>query len=238
MQVLLTGGTLVQLIFWTILLAWLALSADTITVMQLCCCCRCRCRLAWLFFFFPCALQFAFEAPTHIYTPHPPLHRRRQLPGSAQACPPPHPPGTGKQDQLGIGGSHERASPTRVCMARPRVHMHGGITPRGHWRKQAACKSFGGGKRAGWGKRKARKGGSGSPARHRRSPKGSGKPSPLAGEGGGPWHWHGDGGQLCKISPLPTPTWHFGHGAERGGNFTGEVAAAKLPRLISPLGLQ
>lgn len=77
---LLTGGTLAQLIFWTILLAWLALSADTITVMQLCCCCCCCCRrrLASLF---PCALQFAFKHPQLPARPSPGSRERASRTG-------------------------------------------------------------------------------------------------------------------------------------------------------------
>lgn len=64
MQVLLTGGTLVQLIFWTILLAWLVLSADTITVMQLCCCCAAAAAVVASLGFFPALCSFLGSPPS------------------------------------------------------------------------------------------------------------------------------------------------------------------------------
>lgn len=92
-------------------------------------------------------------------------------------------------------------------------------------KKKSNVQKFWPRKRAGWGKQA---GAPHDPEKQQQT---------LATQGGDPRHWHGDTGQLCKIHPTTKPGIS-GTGLRDRGNFTTKAAAAKLPRLISPLGLQ
>lgn len=206
---LLTGGTLVQLIFWTILLAWLVLSADTITVMQLCCCCCCRRCCGRLARLFPCALQFPLEAP-----PAP------QLPGSPRARP----------RRRGPGNWDKRVR--KVCATATREY-YPCVGIEGHnpvWAlpKTTGVQKFWVRKRAGRGKRAGAR---------REEPKKKAAANPQCWLGREGARGTGTVTPLGKTSCVPPPKpGIWGTGVR--GNFPRAAAAAKLPRLISPLGLQ
>lgn len=190
---LLTGGTLAQLIFWTILLAWLTLRADTITVMQLCCCCRCRLALL----FFPCALQFAFEAHTRKPPPPPP----------SQVNPPGFTPGTGRQVQA---AGNKRV--TRACIAHARAstcaHVHKGITRTGISKTSRCAKVLA--EKASWPGKASR-----SERRRAGARRGTGAPRKAAVNPHRRPRREGARGigtvTAVSLAKSPSQTWHFGH---------------------------